>query len=206
MSRPKQPRQEPSTRLSVRDLTQDDWPILAALFGERGACGGCWCMYWRVRGGVTWEKNKGASNRRAFRGLVQSGAVHGCLAFAAGEPVGWCNLGPRGDFSKLQRSRVLRGAGLDEERDNVWAVTCFYIPAAWRRQGIATRLLLHAVDLARRSRAPALEGYPVRSDTRRVPAAFAWTGVPTLFRRAGFREVTPKGGSRLIYRKTLGRG
>ena len=26
----------------------DDWDDLARLFGARGACGGCWCMWWRL--------------------------------------------------------------------------------------------------------------------------------------------------------------
>jgi hypothetical protein len=35
-------------KLTVRPLTPDLWPALEDLFGENGAVGGCWCMYWRI--------------------------------------------------------------------------------------------------------------------------------------------------------------
>jgi hypothetical protein len=34
--------------LTIRSLTPDQWPALMDLFGEHGACSGCWCMYWRI--------------------------------------------------------------------------------------------------------------------------------------------------------------
>ncbi|HEB84575.1 MAG TPA: N-acetyltransferase, partial [Bacteroidetes bacterium] len=33
--------------LEVYPLSPERWGDFEALFGERGACGGCWCMYWR---------------------------------------------------------------------------------------------------------------------------------------------------------------
>ena len=79
--------------ISVRLLTVGDWPVVSELFGPNGACGGCWCMYWRVpRGGQLWEERKGEPNRRAFMRLVKSGQVHGCLAFAGEEPIGLCAM------------------------------------------------------------------------------------------------------------------
>jgi hypothetical protein len=35
-------------KLRIRFLTPGLWPALEDLFGERGACNGCWCMYWRI--------------------------------------------------------------------------------------------------------------------------------------------------------------
>jgi len=35
-------------KLSIRPLTPNLWPALKELFGENGACYGCWCMYWRI--------------------------------------------------------------------------------------------------------------------------------------------------------------
>lgn len=202
MPRQTKPVRKPA-RLSIRDLEPSDWPALERLFGPRGACGGCWCMTWRVRSGQAWEAAKGEPNRRAFRRLVEDGRVFGALAFDEGEPVGWCNLGPRADYARLLKSRVLASPSPAS-----WAVTCFYIPAARRGQGVASALLRHAVGLARRHGAPALEGYPVEpSDAAdgRIPAAFAWTGVRSLFERAGFQDVTPPGAPRAIYRRTFRR-
>ena len=36
-------------KLTIRPLTPDLWPALEDLFGETGACNGCWCMYWRPK-------------------------------------------------------------------------------------------------------------------------------------------------------------
>lgn len=201
MPAPTKPVRKPA-RLSIRDLEPTDWPAIARLFGPRGACGGCWCMTWRVRSGRAWEAAKGEPNRRAFRRLVEAGRVFGALAFDGDEPVGWCNVGPRADYERLLNSRVLATPS-----PATWAVTCFYIPAARRGQGVASALLRHAVDLARRHGAPALEGYPVEPTGKggRIPAAFAWTGVRSLFERAGFEDVTPPGGTRAIYRRKFRR-
>lgn len=189
--------------IRVRPLEPDDLPIIEELFGPRGACAGCWCMYWRL-GSQEWQAAKGAPNREAFLRLVADGEVHGLLAFEDEEPVGWCNIGPRSDFPRLGRSRVLatgRGEG-------TWGVPCFFIPAKHRRRGVATALLKAAVALARERGARCLEGYPVTASKNAppgssVPAAFAWTGVPELFESAGFRDVTPEGSTRPIYLRSF---
>ncbi len=186
--------------LTVRPLCADDWATIEALFGRNGACGGCWCMWWRVpRGGKLWEEFKGAKNKRAFKKLVISGNVYGCLAFAATEPIGWCCVGPRTDFPRLERTKALRTAW----RERTWSVICFYIRPGWRHHGVATALLREAVKVARDNGARELEAYPVRpsADGGEMPAAFAWTGLPRLFEKQKFRTVTPPGGSRDVYRR-----
>ncbi|OGA68157.1 MAG: hypothetical protein A3F77_18445 [Betaproteobacteria bacterium RIFCSPLOWO2_12_FULL_67_28] len=35
-------------KLEFRPLTPDLWDDAAALFGPRGACAGCWCMFWKL--------------------------------------------------------------------------------------------------------------------------------------------------------------
>jgi len=68
-------------KLVIRPLTDKDWPAISSLFGDKGACGGCWCMYWRVeRGGRTWDDMRGEKARTHFQRLVRSGKVHGLLA------------------------------------------------------------------------------------------------------------------------------
>jgi GNAT superfamily N-acetyltransferase len=162
-------------------------------------------MYWRLpHGGKLWEQNKGDKNKSAFRRLVKRGAVHGCLAFVADEPVGWCCLGPRGDFPRLERVKALQG----DWPAGTWSVTCFFIRSKWRRRGVALALLQAAVDLARGAGAVALEGYPVRPTGSRpddIPGAFAWTGVPRLFERLGFRKLDRPGRPRDILVKRFRR-
>lgn len=188
----------PDAKITVRPLTPADWPVITRLFGTNGACGGCWCMWWRVpRGGKTWDDAKGAKNRNAFRRLIQAGKVHGVLAFAGDEPVGWCCFGPRTDFPRLETVKALRG----EIAPATWSITCFYIPARWRNHGVATQLLDAATARALELGAARIEGYPVVPKKVPVPAAFAFTGVPALFAGAGYEKLRRPAELRPVYVK-----
>lgn len=201
--------QSPAPRLTVRPLRPDDWHEVETLFGNNGACGGCWCMWWRLeRGGKLWEANKGEPNHRALRRLVKAGVVHAALAFAGREPVGWCSIGPRRDFPKLARSKAMdSGAPPD-----AWVVTCLFIRAGWRGRGVATALLRSSVDIARDQGAKLIEGFPVRPKTTghqkepvKIAPAFAYTGVPRMFERSGFHEADPTSTGRPVFRRRLRR-
>jgi len=186
--------------LHVRPLRRSDWKNVETLFTERGACGGCWCMWWRVeRGGKLWESSKGEPNRRALKQGIENGEVHAVLAFAEGTPVGWCSFGPRPTFPRLERVKALRG----RYPDATWSIVCFFVPARWRGRGVASALLHAATERAFQLGAGRIEGYPVvpRKKTEPVPAAFAWTGVPSLFRKAGFRRRRRAASLRPIYVK-----
>lgn len=171
--------------LTCRPVTAADAAAVTRLFGPKGACAGCWCMYWRLeKGGKTSEASKGEPNRRAFMKLLKAGDAQGALAFADDAPVGWCSFGPRGEFQRLQRSRVLAY----EPAPETWSINCFYIAAGWRRRGIATALLATAIETAFARGASVLEAYPTPQRAgENLAAAFAWTGTRALFTKAGFR-------------------
>jgi len=189
-----------AARFNFRPLTLETWGDLERLFGPRGACGGCWCMWWRLRR-VDWEAGRGASNERALKHLVRGGTVPGVLAYAAGEPVGWCACGPRADYGALSRSRIL--APVDGRE--VWSVTCFFVRRDWRGRGLAAGLLRAAAGLAAAAGARVLEGYPHDLPPGALPDPFVHTGRLGSFERAGFREVARRSARRPIVRKTLRR-
>ena len=78
---------------------------LEDLFGNSGACNGCWCMYWRL--GPAYHERPRAKNKAALRGLVKRGPPPGLLAFDGDVPVGWCLLTPRDRLAWLNRTRRL---------------------------------------------------------------------------------------------------
>jgi len=181
-------------KLSFRSLTPERWPDVERLFGPCGACAGCWCMWWRLTR-LEWNRGKGEGNRKAFRKLVRSGIEAGVLAYADGEPVGWCAVAPREQYPKLNHSRILKP--VDDQP--VWSVTCFFVARGFRRHGLSTKLLKAAVDFARARGAKIIEGYP--HDTKKATAdAFVYTGLVSAFRKAGFKEVARRSKTRPVMR------
>jgi GNAT superfamily N-acetyltransferase len=185
--------------IHVRSLEPDDWPNVETLFGDNGACGGCWCMWWRVpRGGKLWEQNKGEPNRRALRELIKSGSVHAGIAFEESTPVGWCCFGPRDDFPRLDRTRAF---SISNE-SGTWAVVCFFIHRDYRRRGVAGLLLEHALVEARSAGAARIQAAPAPDRWQKgkgIPPAFAYTGTESLYRTAGFEKISPPEQSRPVY-------
>jgi GNAT superfamily N-acetyltransferase len=192
------PRRRPRSALAIRPLTPDRWPDFEKLFGARGACGGCWCMWWRLKSSQ-FEQRKGAANKKAFKRIVNSGEVPGLLAYLDKEPVGWCALGPREIFVRLLNSRILKRV----DSLPVWSVVCLFVNRAHRHEGISVALLKAAVGYASTRGATILEGYPTEPASGDMPDAFVWTGIASGYRRAGFVEVLRRSKTRPIMRFDL---
>jgi len=184
-----------SLSLSFHPATPSRWTDLAELFGERGACGGCWCMFWRLPR-KEFDAGKGAKNKRALKRIVESGREPGVLAYDGKEPIGWCAIAPRADYTALERSRILKP--LDDQP--VWSVSCLFIKKPYRRQGVSAMLLRAVVTFAKEHGARIVEGYPVEPSMEKMPDPFLWHGVPSAFLDAGFKEVARRSPSRPIMR------
>jgi GNAT superfamily N-acetyltransferase len=189
--------------LRFAELTPALWPAIERLFGANGACGGCWCMWWRIAPGERYEDVKGPTAKRRFKRLVADGKAHGILAFAGDEPVGWCAFERRVELPRLDRAPSLRVI----DADRVWSMPCFFIKAGWRGRGVATALVREAERAMTARGAQILEAYPTQpSSSAKVPASFAWTGVPALFEAAGFTAADDRTKGKRRYRKTLRTG
>jgi GNAT superfamily N-acetyltransferase len=178
--------------------TYDRWPDVQRLFGERGACGGCWCMAWR-KPKAEFDRGKERANRASLRALLKKGPPPGILAYASGEPIGWCAVAPREVYVRLAGSRVLRP--LDDQA--VWSVSCFFVAKPYRRRGVSVELLKAAVGFVKQQGGTILEGYPVLSKKGSLPAVFAWTGTIAAFLTAGFHEMPRWSESRPIVRRVI---
>jgi len=185
-------------KLSFSPLTADCWNDFKDLFGKRGACGGCWCMYWRLKR-AEFNQKKGEGNRRLMQRMVKDGIVPGILAFAGKIPVGWCAVAPRADYPVLNNSRILRP--VDEQ--TVWSIVCFFIRKEYRNQGISIALIKAAVEFVRQQNGTIVEAYPVEPKKGIMPAVFAYTGLASAFLKAGFKEVARRSETRPIMRFIL---
>jgi GNAT superfamily N-acetyltransferase len=185
-------------KLTFRPLTRSRWGDFETLFGKRGACAGCWCMWWRITR-AEFDRSTGAQRRRAMKKIVESGRVPGLLAYDGREPVGWVSVAPREHFPVLGRSRVLKPV----DDTPVWSVVCFFIRKDFRHRGMTEALLRAAVDYVGRKGGRVVEGYPLDTAKRDVNNMSAFTGFASAFRRAGFRECARRSEKRPIMRRTI---
>lgn len=174
------------------------WADLEKLFGPRGACSGCWCMWWRLKRS-DFEHGSGEGNRQAFKALIEQGGPMGVLAYAEGEAVGWCAIAPRSDYPALERSRVLKR--VDDQP--VWSITCFFTARRFRRKGLTEGLIRAAAEYAHSQGAAIVEAYPIEPQKERYPDPYAYTGFASTFRRLGFSEVARNTEHRPIFRLAL---
>lgn len=182
------------TELSFRPLKRNLWTDFEELFGPNGACAGCWCMFWKLRG-KAYEEARGYETRQMHKSIVDSGVVTGLLAYLHGEVVGWIAVEPREAYPKLAHSRALKP--VDDQP--VWSVTCFFVTKKSRRNGITVELLKAAVEYVRQQGGRIVEGYPVEAQ-KDMPAPSIYTGTASAFRQAGFTEVARYSPARPIFR------
>lgn len=184
---------------TVEALTPARWPDLEAVFLARGCsvARGCWCMYYRQSGAPSTASGPAAvgARRQSLKALVDAGRFTGLLGYRGAQPVGWISFGPREDFTKLAHSPVMKP--VDELP--VWSIVCFVVPAACRRQGVASALLQGAVAWAAAHGVALLEAYPV-DKTSRSNDQDLWFGNQSMFDAAGFHEVARRRPGRPVMR------
>lgn len=182
----------------MEPLTPERWDDFVALFGPRGACAGCWCTWARFTH-AEFKATPPVRRRAHIRTVVKRGPPPGLLAYEGGTAVGWVAVAPRETYRRYAASRVL--APVDEKP--VWSVPCFFVAKAARGRGLTVALLKAAGAFAASQGATLLEGYPVDTRGKRQAAAFVWTGLPSAFEAAGFREVERRSATRPIVRRAL---
>lgn len=187
-------------KIETCELTPDLWMDVEKLFGANGACGGCWCMSWRIEKGQKWEEIKGATAKQRFKKGILDRSIQGAIAYADSQPVGWCTFGPRTDFAKLDRAPSFKCA----DAENVWSIPCFFVKSGFRGIGISKALLAAALRAMKEQGCKIAEGYPSKpgKDGQYI-AAFSWTGTQSLFSKAGFRVVGNKDGGKQRVRLCL---
>jgi ribosomal protein S18 acetylase RimI-like enzyme len=193
--------------VDIRPLSPATWDALAELFREGGDPRWCWCQFWRMRS-KDFAALKVPQLRERLHDQAGTDEPPGLVAFEGDRAVGWVSLGPRADFERIVRSKVI--PTIDERP--VWSIVCFAVSAAARGRGVARALLQGAVAHARKRGAEALEAYPVRTgEAESIDPDSAFTGTLPMFERAGFHLVADRASDpssssqRVVVRKELRR-
>lgn len=183
-------------QLRFEPLTPSNWGAFEQLFGTKGACGNCWCMYFRLSPTAFKEGKQNDGNRLAQKALVDSDQPTGMLAFYEDIPVAWCAFAPREDFPKLEQSRVHKR--IDNEA--VWSIPCTFIAKDFRKMGVSVALLKGVATYAKSQGIKIIEAYPTIPTQDKLPDAFAWIGLYKSFERAGFEIVDRTSSNRPMVR------
>ena len=191
--------------LSIVPANEASWEDLQAIFGTRGQAARCQCQRYKLRPGEAFRKFP--VEERAFRlreqtdcGHPDSDTTSGLVAYLDGEPVGWCAVEPRSAYEGLARSFRVPWEGRQEDKadDAVWAVTCLFARAGYRRRGVGKALARAAVGHARDRGARALEAYPIT--TKDVIDEELHVGTEATFADAGLTEVSRPTKRRVVMR------
>ncbi len=158
-------------------------------------------MWWKLTRSE-FARNAGEKNKRLMKRITESGEVSGLLAYADGEPIGWCSVAPREAYPVLDRSPTLKR--IDDKP--AWSVVCFFVAKRFRSRGVTGFLLQAAISYAREHGAELIEGYPIEPKrTHRLSSSEGFTGIASIFRKAGFSEAVRRSKNRPIMRRYLRR-
>jgi len=186
-------------------LTPERFDDFADIINPNRRTPHCWCLSHRLRASDITELGKG-NREQAMRRLCEQEHPPGVVTYLDGVPVGWCNIGPRAEMPRLDRSKLIRPV----DDVPVWSIVCVVVRVGHRRKGVTARLIDGAVEYAASNGAPAVEAYPVEPEGR-MDTTMAFVGTRSMFTRAGFEVIgrtaaVASGLPRLIVRRTLGSG
>jgi GNAT superfamily N-acetyltransferase len=182
--------------LTFEAVTKDNWDKFAALFGARGACANCWCMFYRLKPAEFKEGKVNDINKNRMKELIWQGKQVGIIAIHEGQAIAWCAFAPREGYIKLENSRVHKRI----DNEPVWSIPCFFIDKKFRRKGISVALLKGVIEYARKNKIRVIEAYPTIPTVALLPDSFVWIGLYKSFERAGFKIVDHKSKSRPMVR------
>ena len=183
-------------QLTFEPLSKYNWDKFVQLFGDKGACGNCWCMFFRLKKSDFDEGKSNDGNMTAMKNLVWENKPTGLLGFYEGQPIAWCAFAPREDFVKLENSRVHKRI----DNNLVWSIPCFFIDKKFRQYGVSVEILKGVAKYAKTNGIKITEAYPTIPAQEKLPDAFAWIGLYKSFERAGFEIVDRKSKNRPMVR------
>ncbi len=191
--------------ISVVPANEASWEDLQTVFGTRSRATRCQCQRYKLRPREAFASFPAEERAHRLRqqtdcGHPNSDTTSGLVAHLDGQPVGWCAVEPRTAYSGLLRNNRVpwSGRAQDKADESVWAVTCFFTRAGFRRSGVCRALARAAVDFARERGARAIEGYPITMTN--VVLEELHVGTHDIFAAAGFTEVSKPTLRRVVMR------
>jgi hypothetical protein len=183
---------------AVNALATDTWDAYARMMERHnGVFGGCWCTYFHT---MHSEKTFSAqSNRELKQRLVSEGRAHAAVVFDGEEAIAWCQYGSPAELPNIYHRKQY-----DAESDALpdYRITCMFVDKRYRREGVLSVALTGALDLIAEAGGGVVEAYPHDNEGKKVSVLY--NGTRSLFERAGFEYVRPKGTRNCVMRIQVG--
>ena len=168
----------------VRPATKARFGDVATMLGPKNpGASVCWCLSHRLDA-KTNRSLTGRARGEYVKMLCGRRVAPGVLAYADGEVAGWAAVAPRSELPFARSAKIP-----DVDDLPVWSVWCIRVRPGYRGRGISHTLLDGAVAYARSRGAPAIEGYPVDNQGKKVDLTMAYVGTRKLFEDAGFTKA-----------------
>jgi GNAT superfamily N-acetyltransferase len=197
------PPQSPD-KYSTKELSKWTWPDFEELFLKQGVVGDgwwCWCTHHHTSSYSLPQNQqpptraeRAVRNRRQKEELVEIRCAHGIIVYSKGEPIGWCQYGPREELPRLDHTQNYRRLALEDGKDRLWRITCFVVDKQHRQRGVASFALKAALEAIRKKGGGIVEAYPV-SETDQG-SNYLYCGTVSMFEKAGFKTTAPLGSGR----------
>ncbi len=123
--------------------------------------------------------------------------------YANGDPVGWCQYGPREELTRIDNMRTYRAPDAKIEPGKFWRITCFVVVRTFRGRGIACAALADALESIKRNGGGIVEVYPVANWEGKSFGNMSTHGTVSMFKEAGFKRVAPFGNTNVAMRKKI---
>ncbi|MGZ4123843.1 MAG: N-acetyltransferase family protein [Tumebacillaceae bacterium] len=161
-------------------------------FADNPRWASCYCYFYYSSSEEEWVNRTAEDNRAAIQEKINASEMHGFLAYANGEPVGWMHANSKAKFVDLPGEQAI---GEDKA-----ATVCFIVSPEHRRKGIAGKILAQACESLREAGYETVEGYPVK-ETDSMTANYH--GPLDMYMQAGFEVIEDLGDNRLVVQKRL---
>lgn len=176
--------------ITIEPLTPERFEDAQYALSGGGDGRGCQCQWW-VMTNAAWNRTTQPEREARLRTEVEDGPPPALIAYVDGEAAGFVRVGPRPSHVRLSRTRAIAPNSPEPWDDpSVWTVSCFVVRREHRGQGLNTRMLAAAVDYARLGGARVIEAYPIDAGTGKHRSNDLFHGVLSVFRAAGFHEVS----------------
>ena len=154
-----------------------------AAFKDNPGWAGCYCHFYHYKGTeAEWSKRSGSANRNAVMENIKLKRFNGYLAYADGQPVGWCNVNKPEVYGTFFNYRT----GVSPPKEPSASIVCFITAAGFRRRGTASLLLDRIIADYKEDGYLSLEAYPhkkCKSD------ADEYHGPLLLYQKKGFTII-----------------